>query len=410
MRTIGKYIYDSSLKAINIFCLSKHILTINKYWVHTMGYYGGFSNWFKGQEFVPNFAPNGCESFLSPFVDFLSARFIANTLSELLIFINSLASDINASYFQANHIPYRGKDYSMCWREADAFFLVHAMEPNKITGKVETRLELSGSYFRHFDYSQQIVLLSKLAALSGFVPTRIDCSFDDYKRRFTYEELLRIADNDLFIPAETSDYRKSRIIDGYGPGQSVTFGSRFSERRLIVYDAEYKHQIPADRWELSFKKNCAISALKYLLIGDDNGIKYNPAQLVLGTFTFFESLGGLDDYDTIHPLWLEMIQEASGQVLEVTARKIDTTFLGKLEHVCDKYSANFALFKLAFGEQLFNEFIDRLTEYGAKRMSSRHKACLAKYRLQTGGEPFNLDTFFASLEKEEQLEESQEVS
>jgi hypothetical protein len=213
---------------------------------------------------------------------------------------------------------------------------------------------------------------------------RFDVALDDYLRRISANELIEIGRKDNYRLVESYKLVSSKNT-GKSACDTVYFGSRESEKYLRFYDAEERHGIPADRWEVELKRrhaDAAFTAFCSLSLGMelqefDGMASLFLASLVTGSVDFVdaENASPGERYDRLErlPFWQSMIDDCGGS-LRLSPARSKPTLQRTLLWIKRQVSRSLAVVRKAYGHQVFYKWLDSTLRDGEKRFDSYHQS------------------------------------
>ena len=123
---------------------------------------------------------------------------------------------------------------------------------------------IPGKALRTLHFHDILAFMTRLTHVFRVKFTRIDLCMDDYRRRVSYKFLHSLAIQGETAGAQLYDGRRSGVCGdkGLSGSDSIYFGSK--RRILNIYNAEFMHGIPADRWEARFREDYCLDVCNYL--------------------------------------------------------------------------------------------------------------------------------------------------
>jgi hypothetical protein len=216
--------------------------------------------------------------------------------------------------------------------------------------------------------------------------SRFDVALDDYKRRITVEQLTEIGYKDNYRLVETFKEVASKKR-GKSGAKTLYFGSRESEKLLRFYDAEKRHGLPCDRWEVELKRRHAAEAFKEFC-SLPSGVEPEEfkqilavflASLVTGAVDFVDAENAPEDerYDRLErlPFWQSLIDDCGGS-LRLSPARSKPTLQRTLEWIKRQVVCSLAVVRKGYGHQVFYKWLDSTLSDGEKRFNSYHKSVI----------------------------------
>jgi hypothetical protein len=218
--------------------------------------------------------------------------------------------------------------------------------------------------------------------------TRVDFKLRDYDR-------LKLP-HELFKEFELGNVRgvKSRQFITSGERGSlddtIYFGSRESEKRLRVYDANHNHGVNAVDWELQIRKHSAVAALSLLVEAfySDSEDCLGLCQSLIGAavvgFVRFIKDGDSNSHvDTDRCQlqdWYEGMRVRAGGALRIPSVRPSTSVSQKMVWLFRQVSTTLACFEDGLGVNNFRNWLNELISQGRERMRKVHEALVSQLR------------------------------
>lgn len=220
--------------------------------------------------------------------------------------------------------------------------------------------------------------------------TRIDFKLRDYDR-------LKLP-HELFKEFELGNVRGVRCREFITSGErgslddTIYFGSRESEKRLRVYDANHNHGVDAVDWELQIRKNSAIAAMAMLTDafyagGEDNlSLCQSLIGAAVASFVRFIKDGDKNrkiDTDRCELQdWYEGFRIRAGGALRIPSIRPSTSIAQKMVWLFKQVSVTLACFQDGLGREHFRDWLEELISQGRERMKKSHEALVSQLRRQ----------------------------
>lgn len=255
-------------------------------------------------------------------------------------------------------------------------------------GVSTTWVSIPGQVLRQISVRDAWRLCSGLSQQWGAECRRFDAALDDYLRRVSPHEVLRACEaGDVALVRTYQMISKSLI--GQVAVPTIYFGSRESEKFVRFYDADRKHGVPCDRWEVELKRRHAQEAFNHFVnlpfdsFDDesfDNFASHFLAGLVVGAIDFRkaeedERLSRRERLDW----WESLVNEVGAGIRLSPARPKPS-----LERSLTWHSRQVSVFMAAlwegWGSNRFNAWMDEERREGRKRFSPRHEAMVCQLK------------------------------
>ena len=202
----------------------------------------------------------------------------------------------------------------------------------------------------------KVFKLCEALNLLHFRPSRMDCSFDDHKKRILPFDVFKLADR-----GDVSHFRRENCGHIYGAewngkrGETATFGKRGNHGsgaygRYYRKDVESKGKIDAYRWEVEYADQKAVAAWDALMhaLTVDAFVRTLGA-LVAGAFDFPIRTGEKHTRRLErHDFWRETLVELQNAVY-ITVKRVKTTIDKKAVWIRDSVAGSLKAVKIAFG-------------------------------------------------------------
>lgn len=184
---------------------------------------------------------------------------------------------------------------------------------------------IKGSYLSYLEPEVVHALLRILILDFGVKTTRLDFALDDFSKAVTPHQVLECGFARQFARFKRPPRFAGDAADG---SLTVTFGSRFSDKLLRIYDKakESKGEINAIRWEIEFKDEVAhVHACQFIDCAWEELPYQFVAQAVTGSIEFCEAGKGrrLDRQGGLLRWWQDF-KAAIGSVRLPVPRKPQT--------------------------------------------------------------------------------------
>lgn len=218
--------------------------------------------------------------------------------------------------------------------------------------------------------------------------TRIDFKLRDYDR-------VKLP-HELFAEFEYGNVRGVRSRQFITSGErgslddTIYFGSRESEKRLRVYDANHNHGVNAVDWELQIRKNSAVAAVAMLTEAfySDCEDSLGLCQTLIGAgvagFVRFIKDGDKKEHvDTDRcelQDWYEGFRIRAGGALRIPSPRPSTSVTQKMVWLFKQVSCTLSCFEEGLGKNNFRNWLEELISQGRERMTKSHEALVAQLR------------------------------
>lgn len=223
---------------------------------------------------------------LSVHCDYFQAVGTVSDLSDLVFFLQVLCRGLNDNFFL---LPRRsfwsGNSYSNSFKSHFGGLGGYSSTVSGLT----FILCLPGKFLSQIHPDQTLDFFRRIrdngADCEKFKVTRLDIALDDYSRRVSWDYLSDLVDRGDYVLVSSSKKIASKSDFFSGLEGSIYFGSPNSTKLLRFYDAEAVHGIPADRWEVQFRRQRAENAFDFCLQCDSVN---QLGSLVTGAIDFIE--------------------------------------------------------------------------------------------------------------------------
>ena len=218
--------------------------------------------------------------------------------------------------------------------------------------------------------------------------TRIDFKLRDYDRIKLPHELFK-----EFEHGNVRGVKSRQFITSGERGSlddTIYFGSRDSEKRLRVYDANHNHGVNAVDWELQIRKNSAVAAVSLLVESfysdceDCVGLCQSLIGAAVVGFVRFIKDGdrnGHVDTDRCQLQdWYEGMRIRAGGALRIPSPRPSTSVSQKMVWLFRQVSTTLACFEIGLGKNNFRNWLDELISQGSERMTRAHDALVSQLR------------------------------
>ena len=148
------------------------------------------------------------------------------------------------------------------------------------TGKVLVAFICPGKSLRPLSFYDVVCFITRLVSAYNAKFTRIDIRLDDYVRRVSIKYLEHLAESgDVAGVSKYKGINSGAIGDeGDSNSRSLYLGSK--RRILNIYNAEFMHGIPADRWEGRFREDRASNIANYIADNIDDFVD-DPTEMLV---------------------------------------------------------------------------------------------------------------------------------
>ncbi|MDG2991721.1 replication initiation factor domain-containing protein, partial [Candidatus Synechococcus calcipolaris G9] len=230
---------------------------------------------------------------------------------------------------------------------------------------------IKGSYLSYMEPEAVQCLLRILILDYGVKTTRLDFALDDYSKAVTPYQVLQAGFARQFARFKRPPRFSGDAADG---SLTVTFGSRFSDKLLRVYDKakESKGEIDAIRWEIEFKDEVAHAHACQFIDCPWAELPYEfVAQAVVGSIEFCEVGEGRRSFSSYCLLpWWEAFKAAIGSIRLPVPRK-PQTLERRRQWMRSAWSKTLAGMSLVFGsEVVVRGIVAGLMQTGRDRLTS----------------------------------------
>jgi hypothetical protein len=251
-------------------------------------------------------------------------------------------------------------------------------------GKIKILVDIPGTPLRRIDTKDCYRMCLGFYHYYELEGRRFDVALDDYSRRINVNELIEIGRKDNYRLVESYKLVSSKNT-GKSACDTVYFGSRESEKYLRFYDAEERHGILADRWEVELKRrhaNAALFAFCSLPVGMelqefDGMASVFLASLVTGSVDFVdvENAPEGERYDRLErlPFWQSIIDDCGGS-LRLSPARSKPTLQRTLLWIKRQVSRSLAVVRKGYGHQVFYKWLDSTLGDAEKRFTSYHQS------------------------------------
>lgn len=198
--------------------------------------------------------------------------------------------------------------------------------------------------------------------------SRIDICLDDFTKKLTLENI-----SSALEVGNHCGFQKSHIIRNYGGrgGWTVNLGSRQSEQFVRIYDkcAESKGRIDSVRWESEFKHDKSQAIFKALAGASTvvDALKLLRGY-AFGNFHFIDRSDKNLQRCNVLDWWLEFITFVAYEKVEILTEKAVTSIESSVKWIEYQVEKTLARISRAFGEDKFQEFMDKCLSSGLRRL------------------------------------------
>jgi hypothetical protein len=214
---------------------------------------------------------------------------------------------------------------------------------------------------------------------------RFDVALDDYKRRVSPAEVLRACEaKDTALFEDYMPFGKAKTGEKFVP--TMYLGSRESEKFVRFYDAEKKHGIKCDRWEVELKRRHAEEAFKHFISpvfepGADDTFEAITAEflggLVVGAIDFVRNDGDGERYSRRERLsWWASLCDEVGAAIRLSPARVKPTLERSLQWYDRQVSVFVAALLDGWGRTRFNAWLSDEIANGRKRYSAYHESII----------------------------------
>lgn len=255
-------------------------------------------------------------------------------------------------------------------------------------GVSTTWLSIPGQVLRQISVRDTWRLCSGLSQRWGVECRRFDAALDDYQRRVSPHEVLRACEaGDIALVQTYQLSAKSPV--GQVAVPTIYFGSRESEKFVRFYDAERKHGVPCDRWEVELKRRHAQEAFNHFVnlpfdsFDDesfDNFASHFLAGLVVGAIDFRKAQEGerLSRRERLD--WWESLVNEVGAGIRLSPARPKPSLERSLTWFKRQVSVTVAALRDGWGVSRFNAWMAEEILAGKKRFSSYHEALIRQLK------------------------------
>jgi len=255
-------------------------------------------------------------------------------------------------------------------------------------GKVHAWVSIPGGCFHMTTLRDVFRTLGGLTERFLLKCTRVDFKLRDYDRLKLPHELFKEFEIGNVRGVKTREFITSG--DRGSIDDTIYFGSRESEKRLRVYDANHNHNVNAVDWELQIRKHSASAAISMLTEAfcSDSDDTLGLCQSVIGAAVasfvrFIEDGDNNSHVDTDRcrlQQWYEGFRIRAGGALRIPSVRPSTSVVQKMTWLFKQVSTTLACFQDGLGRDNFRNWLENLIEQGRNKMKKKHEALVSQLR------------------------------
>jgi len=255
-------------------------------------------------------------------------------------------------------------------------------------GKVHYWVSVPGGCFHMVSLRDALRTIGGATSHFSLKATRIDFKLRDYDKVKTPFDLFREFELGNCRGVKTRQFITSG--DRGSTDDTIYFGSKESEKRLRVYDANHNHGIDSIDWELQIRKGSAVAAVDMITEAfysnqDDclNLCQSIIGAAVAGFVRFIQNGKDKEHVDTDRCLlqeWYEGFRIRAGGALRIPSVRPSTSVLQKMGWLYKQVSTTLACFEDGLGKNNFRNWLDNLIEQGREKIKKSHEALVSQLR------------------------------
>jgi Replication initiation factor len=229
---------------------------------------------------------------------------------------------------------------------------------------LDVLLQVQGSLLSSLGSEDQYSLVLSLQD-AGCRFTRCDIALDDYDRRVNSRYLRSLAFRGAYRLLDSFRIIESRITRGVPPVPTLYFGN--SHKILRFYDAEFCHDIPADRWELQLR-----GTYPSLVIADYLANPNCLSSYVVGSIDFGHSPTGHYRDFYRYSFWQSLIDEvAAGAPKKLKSSPLTPDIYRSMGWLSRQGGVILSTLHQGLQDS-FSDWIDSVCRESSERMTSYH--------------------------------------
>lgn len=194
--------------------------------------------------------------------------------------------------------------------------------------------------------------------------TRLDVALDDYDRRISFDDVRQAGESGNFLYLNYFEFLESSVHRGSPVVPTCYFGK--SDKKIRFYNAEFVHDIKADRWELQLRGDWAKTVVSEY-IDSPNCL----GSLVVGFIDFGVSRLDYHCFDRF-PWWESLRSDVDLFSLPSLGVKDKSSIEPMLDWLYSQVAPSLAVLYRGLPEDVFNSLIKDICDNGGDRFKSYH--------------------------------------
>jgi hypothetical protein len=326
--------------------------------------------------------PKGLEAS----IDFYQATGVCLSLEKMWEIFEYAAGGFNQQeLYTLSHGLFCGINWEFSGMSLDGMRFAWNLKPD---GSVHFWISIPGGCFHMTSLRDAIRTIGGCTKYFGLKPTRIDFKIRDYDKIKTPFQLFK-----EFEMGNVRGVSCRQFVTSGERGSNddtIYFGSKESEKRLRVYDANHNHSVDSIDWELQIRKHSAISAVDMLIDAfynsDDDALALCQSMIgaaVMGLVRFIkdgDTKKGIDTNRCELQDWYEGLRMRAGGALRIPSVRPSTSVLQKMRWLYKQVSTTLACFEEGLGKANFGNWLSNMIEQGRAKIQKGHEALVSQLR------------------------------